>query len=848
MLEVLLTADGYTVAAAQNGIEALEKARSAPPDLIISDILMPEMDGFSLCRAWKKDAGLKHIPFIFYTATYTDPRDEEFALSLGAEKFILKPQEPEVFIGIVRGVIQEVEAGRLVSSPKEAIEETVCYQQYNKALIRKLEDKMQQIEVARVELEKDIAERKRTEEELRLLYRLTRSIVSSKNFNSALQIVLEEVCSTLGWDFGEAWIPDPSSALLAYSNVTYLNTNNLDRFKTESRQFTFTPGSGLPGRVWSSKQPEWIADVSAVSETSFLRSRVASELGITTAWGLPIIADDHVLAVIALYSTRRQQQDQRMVEFITTVDTQLGLVMKQKRIEEDLCLRNTELRLLTQVIEQAIESIIITDTDGVIVYVNPTFERITGYSRDEAVGRKPGILQSGEHDVSYFQKIWATIKAGEIWQGQIINKKKSGERYIDKVAIVPVRDEKGKIVNYAGIQHDITNELQLEEQYQQMQKMDAIGQLTAGIAHDFNNILTAINGYAELLQMRFPQEDPRLPLLNNILYSGEKAANLIQQLMTFSRRQVVSPRVLNLNLIIENMSKMLKHMIGEHIRIQTILAPELWSVKVDPTQIEQVIINLAVNARDAMPDGGQLTLEVANAVLDENYVSSHLDVNPGDYVMLSVADTGCGMSKETQVRIFEPFFSTKGVGKGTGLGLSSVYGIVKQSGGNIWVYSEVERGTTFRIYLPRVEEPLQEMPEKTAAGKELPRGNETILLAEDDDRVRQLAVQILESQGYKVLWAPNGEEAVQLSNRHFGDIQLLVTDVVMPGMSGKTLSEQMRRLRPGIKIVFMSGYTADMMGLQIIKAAQVPFLQKPFTTAQLAYKVRETLDNAPETA
>src|SRR3990172_8673401 len=306
LLETLLTNNGYTVVTAQNGIEALKKARTDPPDLIISDILMPEMDGFSLCRAWKRDAALKNIPFVFYTATYTDPRDEEFALSLGAEKFILKPQESEVFIGIVRRIIQEYEAGRLVCSPKEAIEEAVCYQRYNEALIRKLEDKMQQVELARLELEKDISERKRAEEELRLLYGLTRSIVSSKDFNSALQLVLEEVCMAIGWDFGEAWIPRPNGALLEYSHANYLSTNSLSRFKTESSQFTFTPDSGLPGRVWSTKQPEWITDVSASSKTSFLRTRIAGESGLKTAWGLPIIADGEVLAVLALYSTRIQ--------------------------------------------------------------------------------------------------------------------------------------------------------------------------------------------------------------------------------------------------------------------------------------------------------------------------------------------------------------------------------------------------------------------------------------------------------------------------------------------------------------------------------------------------------------
>lgn len=511
-------------------------------------------------------------------------------------------------------------------------------------------------------------------------------------------------------------------------------------------------------------------------------------------------------------------------------------------MEEKLQDRNRELSLLTHVIEQTVESIIITDTAGGIVYVNPTFERLTGYSKNEVIGHKPNILNSGKQDVSFFQELWTTIKIGKIWQGQIVNKKKDGAHYIDKVTIIPVRDETGDIINYAGIQQDITHELHIEEQYRQMQKMDAIGQLTAGIAHDFNNILTAINGNAELLQMQISQDDPKYPLLNNILYSGEKAANLILQLLTFSRKQIAEPRVLNLNNCIEDLSNMLRHIIGDHIEFKTVKNPELWLVKADLTQIEQVIINLAVNARDAMPDGGQLSIETANAVLDEGYVSTHLEAKPGDYVMLSVSDSGPGMDKETLARVFEPFFSTKGLGKGTGLGLSTVYGIVRQSGGSLWVYSEEGSGTIFKIYLPRATDPAQRLQGNTAPKEELKGGDETILLAEDNDSVRQLTRQILEAHGYKVLEAQNGTDALQLANRHSGNIQMLLTDVVMPGMSGKILSEHLRQLRPDIKILFMSGYSADMMGLQIIKASQMPFLQKPFSPSQLLFKVREVLD------
>lgn len=841
MLETLLKGYGYDLATASNGVEALEKARLNPPALVISDILMPEMDGFTLCKLWKQDAILNRIPFVFYTATYTDSRDEEFALSLGAEKFIVKPADPKEFTDIIRDVILQYKQGKLVSSVRIAKAEKDLNRMYSEALVRKLEDKMGQLEAANQLLKEEVAKRIRTEKEIHLLYEMTKAIVTSKDFHSALEVVLKEVCSAIGWNIGEAWLPSPDGTALEYSYARYCSLNDLNRFESLSTKLSFKKGIGLPGRVWSTGQIEWITDVTRESQAPFIRNDIARECGIKTAIGIPIIAGDDCLAVLVFFSTMIKQRDERLTELVSSVASQLSLVIKQKKAEEEIRRRNIELALLTQVIEQTVESVIITDTEGVIVYVNPTFERITGYSRSDVIGKMPNIIKSGEHDDSFFQDMWATIKAGKIWRGQIINKRKDGTRYIDESTIIPVRDERGKIVNFAGIQYDATHDLQLEEQYRQVQKMEAIGQLTTGIAHDFNNIMTAVNGYSQLLQMRFPQEDPRQQFLSNIIYSGEKATNLIQQLLAFSRRQIIEPTVLNINYIVDNMSKMLKHLIGEHVQLKTILSPDLWNIKFDPTQIEQIIVNLAVNARDAMPDGGKLTIETSNVVLDDNFVSTHLETSPGDFIMLAVYDTGQGMNKNVASHIFEPFFTTKGIGRGTGLGLSTVYGIVKQNSGSIWVYSEEGYGTKFKIYLPRTIEHLEEIPE-AAVAKESPGGDETILVAEDDEKVRELLSQILTANGYKILIAKDGEEAIQVSNRHFGEIHLLLTDVIMPVMTGKILSEQITKTRPGIKVLFMSGYTADMIGLQMIRAADLPLIQKPFNTGELLRKVREVLD------
>jgi len=384
---------------------------------------------------------------------------------------------------------------------------------------------------------------------------------------------------------------------------------------------------------------------------------------------------------------------------------------------------------------------------------------------------------------------------------------------------------------------------QLEEQYHQAQKMEAIGRLTAGVAHDFNNLLTAINGFAGLIQSELPPDDPLQEMVDTILRSGERAANLVRQLLAFSRKQIIQPQVLNLNMVVAEMDKMLRHVIGEDIYLKTVLTPDLWPVKVDAAQIEQVIVNLAVNTRDAMPTGGQLTIETANVVIDDKYMAGHLGTQPGNYVLLAVSDTGCGMSQEVKARIFEPFFTTKELGRGTGLGLATVFGIVKQSGGDIWVYSEEGIGTTFKIYLPCVEDKIMMPLASPEIRPELPGGSETILLVEDDTGVRELVRQILPKLGYNVLEAKNGQEALQLIAHYAGPIHLLLTDVVMPGLNGKALAEELARTRPELKILFMSGYTDEAIAHHGVLAPGEAFLQKPFSPVILARKMRSVLDN-----
>jgi signal transduction histidine kinase len=380
-----------------------------------------------------------------------------------------------------------------------------------------------------------------------------------------------------------------------------------------------------------------------------------------------------------------------------------------------------------------------------------------------------------------------------------------------------------------------------EEQLRQSQKMEAIGQLAGGVAHDFNNLLTGITGHSEMCLQGLPSEDPLYRHIEQIKKSSDRAASLTRQLLAFSRKQILQPENIDLNKIVIDLNKMLQRLIGEDINLLMGLAADTGRVKADPNQIEQVLLNLAINARDAMPKGGRLTIETSNAYLDEEFSRDHLAVQPGPHVMLAVSDNGCGMDPETQAHIFEPFFTTKEVGKGTGLGLATVYGIVKQSEGSIWVYSEVGRGTTFKVYLPHVEGPAEEANEETV-NLELLNGTETVLLVEDEAVVRDMATEVLRDRGYRVLEAKHGPEALKLERQHRGEIHLMLTDVVMPQMSGRELAEQLLLRRRDMKVLYMSGYTDDAIVHHGVLEEGTAFIGKPFTISALARKVREILD------
>lgn len=489
---------------------------------------------------------------------------------------------------------------------------------------------------------------------------------------------------------------------------------------------------------------------------------------------------------------------------------------------------------LMRAIEQAGDAMIISDPDGVMQYVNPAFEKITGYTRAEALGKKTSLLKSGVQDGDFYGRLWKTISAGETWEGRLVNRHKDGRLYTEQAVITAVRDAAGVTVNYVAVKRDITESLRMEEQLLQAQKMDAIGHLAGGVAHDFNNILTAIKGYASMVLPSLPERSQAREDMGEIISAADKATALTSQLLAFSRRQIIAPKVVDLNKTIADMTKMLRRLIGEEITLNTRLFSAPCLAKVDPGQIEQVILNLVINARDALRGKGEITLETQ---VGECPRSAKTGVR---MVCVKVRDNGCGMTEEVKAHLFEPFFTTKVPGKGTGLGLSVVFGVVKQSGGEINVESEPGKGSVFIISFPLAEG--EAAPKPGPESKPLAGGNETVLLAEDEESLRRLGERLLKAAGYKVLVASSGLEALKLAEQLGRPVDLLVTDVVMPGMTGPQLAKELaaRALCP--KTLYMSGYTDEAIVKHGVLEPGIAFIYKPFSADGFTDKVRQVLD------
>ncbi|MFH2066135.1 MAG: PAS domain S-box protein [Pseudomonadota bacterium] len=513
-------------------------------------------------------------------------------------------------------------------------------------------------------------------------------------------------------------------------------------------------------------------------------------------------------------------------------------------ISEDITERKqaeASIRKLSQAIEQSPVSIIITDVTGRIEFVNAAFTKVTGYSYNEVLGLNPSTFKSGETTAEEYSLLWKTIRSGGVWQGEFHNRKKNGELFWEQATIAPVRDADNVITHYVAVKEDITERKNLEDQLRQTQKMEAVGQLAGGVAHDFNNMLGVIIGYAELALGKTGLDDSLRKNLQGILAAGIRSSEITRQLLAFARKQTIVPRILDLNEIVEGMLKLLRRLIGEDIDLVWRPGAKLWPVKMDPSQIDQILANLCVNARDAIAGLGKVTIETQKAIFDKAYCAEHRGFSPGEYVMLAVSDNGSGMDKATMEKIFEPFFTTKGVGKGTGLGLSTVYGIVKQNDGFINAYSEPGHGSTFKIFFPRHTDLSSQEPKTVPESQNL-SGQETILVVEDEILHLELVVQILERYGYQVLAASSPGEALLAAQKHIGKIHLLLTDLIMPEMNGRDLSKEITFFCPGIMCLVMSGYTSNVIEDHGILDEGVHFIQKPFSMRHLAVRVRKILD------
>jgi two-component system, cell cycle sensor histidine kinase and response regulator CckA len=532
---------------------------------------------------------------------------------------------------------------------------------------------------------------------------------------------------------------------------------------------------------------------------------------------------------------RSQLDGATLVRTIRNTLAMHSLQQEQNSAEESI-------RKLSRAVEQSADMVMVTDRQGIVEYVNPAFEALTGYGREEVCGKTPRILKSGEQPPEVYQEMWKTISAGNVYRGILVNRKKNGELYHVEESISPVRDAAGLITHFIANGRDLTERMRLEAQLLQSQKMDAIGNLAGGVAHDFNNLLTIITSYAELALDAVPRESPLESKIQEIILAARRAAELTRQLLAFGRKQPQALRVADLNQVIGRIANTLPRLIGEDIGFTFTRGEGLGSVRVDPLQIEQILMNLAANARDAMPQGGQLRIETSNQRLEDDYVQCKKAIIPtGRYALITVSDDGNGIPPEHMPHIFEPFYTTKPLGKGTGLGLATVYGIVKQNKGYVWAYSEPKMGTVFKIYLPCVAGRDQVGELDSHKSESLSRGSETVLLVEDEPAVRRATAEFLNMQGYTVLEAKDGLDALDVARHHYSAIDLVVSDVVMPNMSGGQLGKELTKLRPDTKLLFVSGYAGKTVLDHNVVDLEVNFLQKPYTLNELSLKIRGAL-------
>ena len=689
----------------------------------------------------------------------------------------------------------------------------------------------------------DITQQKRADRFLKAKQAVTGILTESKNLSEAGPRVLQTIAECLRWEVAVLWTVDHQASVLRRMYSWHSTWADAGFVEALSQKTVLEPGSGVAGRTWSTGEPIWEPGI-VIHRQPAECSTITRE-GLRGGFGLPMRQGVKMVGIIEFYSPELHEPDQTLLETLDNIACQISQFCEQKRSLEELRISEQRFRNLVMALPAAVYT---TDRSGMITLFNERAVELWGrrpeLGRDRWCGSWKLLRTDGSPLPIDQCPMVLAIREGRSSQGEeLIIERPDGSRSHVLEHPEPLRGAAGEIVGAINIVFDVSQMKQLEAQYRQSQKMEAVGQLAAGVAHDFNNLLTVILGYSDLFLRKLPADAPDRESIVQIIKAANHAAALTCQLLAFGRRQILAPVVLDLNALLTELEKMLRRLIDADVELIFILEPILGLVKVDPGQIEQVIVNLVVNARDAMPAGGRLTIRTQNIDLSDVQVRQHPELPPGFYTLLTVSDTGSGMDEATKAHIFEPFFTTKEVGKGTGLGLATVFGIVKQSSGFIEVDSTLGSGSTFRIYFPHLLEATP--PKKNGNGlMKMPRGTETVLLVDDDSKLLELAHLVLEASGYKVLSARDGAEAMQICQANAGVIDLLFTDVVMPKMSGRQLTDLLVSLRPNMKVLYMSGYTDDTIMRHGIAEAGVNFLPKPFTPVTLTQKVREVLDGS----
>jgi PAS domain S-box-containing protein len=863
-LRYLLEEQGYSVKAAVNGNEALDAARRHKPTLIITDVLMPGMDGFTLCREVKSCQELSDVPVVMMTSL-SSPQDVMKGLACGADNFIRKPYEERYLLRRIEYILanREFRKGEMTRFGLEIFFRgekhfiTSERQQILDMLISTYEDAVS----LNAQLQAEQRKLARSNQILNGLYRMGKGLNQAINEKEVMKTVLERALELpgvqAGWIYlreGETGfrtvaargLPPALEAAGAFRGDCLcrrkLMAGELDSVTNilECERLQNAEGD-TRGLRYHASVPLWVGN-----KTIGVLNLAGPEQGLFTEEDLETLYNvGNQLAVALERSQLHERLEARVEERTAALKTEIA---ERKRTQEKLAESEEHIRLL---LNSTAEAIYGQDLRGDCTFCNPACVRLLGYSDpSELIGKNM-------HDVIHHTRPDGTPYPREDCRICIVPQHDQGFHVDNEVLwradgksfpaeywCYPIKRNE-TVIGAVTTFMDVAERRSLERQLVQAQKMEAIGRLAGGVAHDFNNLLTIITGYSDLLLNEMQSGSQFRGHIEEVKKAADRAAALTRQLLAFGRRQILAPQVLNLNKIVADMDKMLRRLIGEDIDLVTKLEPALSQTKVDPGQVEQVIMNLAVNSRDAMSEGGKLTIETANAELDENYARRHAMAAPGPYVMLAVSDTGCGMDAETQSHIFEPFFTTKEQGKGTGLGLATVYGIVKQIGGEIWVYSEPAHGTTLKVYFPQAEGAEQTVRSPKTVSTS-PRGSEAILVVEDEEAVRSLVRRVLESQGYAVMTAATAEEAAHLCEQHPGTINLMLTDVVMPGMSGRKLAQHLGFSRPEMKVLYMSGYTDNAIVHHGVLDVGTQFLQKPFTPDAILRKVREVLDSPHE--